>query len=43
MFEEDAHLIGFIVADLNSEFEGVSGYEIVTLYVSQHFHGKVLA
>ncbi|WKD30040.1 GNAT family N-acetyltransferase [Halomonas sp. KG2] len=40
VFEEDSHLIGFIVADLNSELEDVSGYEIVTLYVSQHFHGK---
>lgn len=40
VFEEDSHLIGFIVADLNSNFEGHSGYEIVTLYVSQHFHGK---
>lgn len=40
VFEQDSHLIGFIVADLNSTFEGCSGYEIVTLYVSQHFHGK---
>ncbi|UQI42303.1 GNAT family N-acetyltransferase [Vreelandella venusta] len=40
VFEEDSHLIGFIVADLNSELEDGLGYEIVTLYVSQHFHGK---
>ncbi|MGP5019381.1 GNAT family N-acetyltransferase [Vreelandella alkaliphila] len=40
VFEEGAHLIGFIVADLNSKFERPSGYEIVTLYVSQHFYGK---
>lgn len=41
VFEEDGHLIGFIVIDLESTFNGCpnSGYEIVTLYISQHFQG----
>ncbi|WP_102794560.1 GNAT family N-acetyltransferase [Bowmanella denitrificans] len=40
VFEEDSHLIGFVVADLNARFDSLAGYEIATLYVSQHFHGK---
>ncbi|MFM2484338.1 GNAT family N-acetyltransferase [Celerinatantimonas yamalensis] len=41
VFEEDSHLTGFIVVDLESTFKGSSnsGYEVVTLYVSQHFQG----
>lgn len=42
VFEDGSHLIGFIVVDLESTFESRSdsGFEIVTLYVSQHFHGQ---
>ena len=41
VFEQDSHLVGFIVVNLDSRFEGCSnsGYEVSTLYVSQHFQG----
>ena len=41
VFEDDGHLIGIIIVDLESTFNGCpnSGYEIVTLYISQHFQG----
>ncbi|EIZ0312237.1 GNAT family N-acetyltransferase [Vibrio parahaemolyticus] len=41
VFEKDSHLIGFIVVDLESKFEASvdTGFEVATLYVSEHFHG----
>ena len=39
--EKDEHIIGFVTIDLESTFENSAeyGYEVVTLYVSQHFQG----
>lgn len=35
------HLVGFIVADLKSYFnDKTNGYEVTTLYVSEHFQGQ---
>lgn len=41
VYIRDEHLVGFIAVDLSSDFgEGLSGYEVTTLYVSEHFHGQ---
>ncbi len=41
VYIKDEHLVGFISVDLSSDFgESLSGYEVTTLYVSEHFHGQ---
>ncbi|MFA8343457.1 MAG: GNAT family N-acetyltransferase [Rhodothermaceae bacterium] len=41
VFEEKEHLTGYILIDKESFYEDKSnGYEIETLYVQEHFHGK---
>ncbi len=42
VFEQEGHLIGFVVVDLESRFKQSLdyGYEVVTLYVSPHFQGS---
>ena len=38
---ENDHLVGFVMLDLSAEFESPSnGFEIVTLYVQEHFQGS---
>ena len=38
---ENQHLVGYIVVNLVSFFESeLNGYEVDTLYVQEHFHGK---
>lgn len=41
VFEENFHLVDFIVVDLKSTFKGCSNlaYEVAALYVSPHFQG----
>ncbi|WCE30928.1 GNAT family N-acetyltransferase [Vibrio sp. SCSIO 43137] len=40
VYIKDEHLVGFVTVDLTSEYESEgNGYEISTLYVSEHFHG----
>ncbi|QUM89377.1 GNAT family N-acetyltransferase [Moritella sp. 36] len=41
VYTKDEHLVGFIVVDLASTFGcAMNGYEVKTLYVSEHFHGQ---
>ncbi len=41
VFTEENHLIGYIIVNLKSYYQDKSnGYEIDTLYVQEHFHGK---
>lgn len=42
VYEQDDHLVGFIVVDLASDFDDSAryGYEITTVYVSRHFQGQ---
>ena len=38
----DGHLVGFVTVALDSRcgVEGIDGFEVKTLYVQEHFHGK---
>ncbi|OED44177.1 hypothetical protein AB833_02120 [Chromatiales bacterium (ex Bugula neritina AB1)] len=39
LYLKEDHLVAFIAIDLDSAFHGnCNGYEITTLYVSEHFH-----
>ena len=41
LYEEEDHLRGFAVVNLESTFEDESyGYEVDTLYVQEHFQGR---
>jgi len=42
VYEEDDRLLGLVVVDLDSTFNGKpeTGYEVVNLYVSQHAQGR---
>ncbi|MEZ8297625.1 N-acetyltransferase family protein [Vibrio splendidus] len=41
VYIKDEHLVGFIVVDLKSYFKDeTNGYEVTTLYVSEHFQGQ---
>ncbi|MBJ7555170.1 GNAT family N-acetyltransferase [Marinomonas spartinae] len=42
VYEEEDHLVGFVLVDVESRFNESSsaGYEVVTLYVSTHFQGQ---
>lgn len=41
VYIKDEHLVGFITVDLSSTFGGDNnGYEITTLYISDHFQGQ---
>lgn len=40
VYVKDDHMVGFVAIDLASTFRGESaGYEVKTLYVSEHFQG----
>jgi len=41
VYIQDDHLVGYIKVDLLAQFNGnENGYEVATLYVSEHFQGR---
>ena len=41
VYIQEEHLVGFITVDFDSSFNNEDyGYEVTTLYVSEHFHGR---
>ncbi|MEH6532839.1 MAG: N-acetyltransferase [Photobacterium frigidiphilum] len=41
LYENDEHLVGYVVVDLLSHFnDATHGYEVTTLYISEHFQGQ---